>query len=120
VNNINQLDLDLLNGYFDSLGEQVVGKMLSLYVQQSELYLKDISQAITNESQQLWQEHCHKMKGAAGSVGFRAVHAKLVSIEKTTESRENKATELALLVQLNQQAIIAFKLWLAEKVNKKG
>jgi HPt (histidine-containing phosphotransfer) domain-containing protein len=115
VNNINQLDLDLLNGYFDSLGEQVVKKMLALYVQQSALYLKDILQAITHESQELWQEHCHKMKGAAGSVGLLKVHAKLVLIEKLKAPSEKKSTELSELIKLNQLAIEVFNSWLTEK-----
>ena len=90
VNNINQLDVQLLADYIDNLGKDIVQQMLDLYIQQSDVYLQDIEQAITDESQTLWQDYCHKMKGATGSVGLVGVHALLVSCEKSTESWAKK------------------------------
>jgi len=115
VNNIEQLDVNLLDGYLDSLGQDIVQQMLDLYIQQSITYLDDITDSLKQESQELWQEHCHKMKGATGSVGLLATHAILVKIEKLPNSWSEKSTYLAELVSTNKKAIDAFKIWLASK-----
>jgi HPt (histidine-containing phosphotransfer) domain-containing protein len=115
VSNINQLDTDLLSGYVDNLGKDIVQQMLDLYIQQSVVYLQDIQQAINECSQSLWQEHCHKMKGAAGSVGLTSVHGKLVSIEKSTDSWEIKQNFSNELVELNKSAIEHFTQWLVKQ-----
>lgn len=109
---IKQLDKELLNGYLQSLGIEVVKKMLALYEQQSTLYIADIEAALLSESLQLWQEHCHKMKGAAGSVGLKSLHARMVVMEKSTESSTIKAQQLAELHIHNKQAIIDFNDWI--------
>jgi len=112
VNNINQLDSELLQGYLDNLGKNTVQQMLSLYQQQSALYLEEIEQALTNQSHTLWQEKCHKMKGAAGSVGLVKVHAKLVVIEECDKAWTEKRLYLEQLIQLNNNALVAFSTWL--------
>jgi HPt (histidine-containing phosphotransfer) domain-containing protein len=89
--------------------------MITLYQQQSSIYLQDISGAVEVNSQPLWQEHCHKMKGAAGSVGLITLHAMLVEIEKSTASTADKKQYLAKLVQENKVAIQVFYDWLAKQ-----
>ena len=111
-NELIQLDSDLLDGYVQSLGVEVVKKMFALYSQQAKIYLNDIESALHNDSEQLWQEHCHKMKGAAGSVGLAALHARLKLMEKTTAKSSEKAQQLLELKEHNQQAINAFESWL--------
>jgi len=106
------LDLTLLNGYLDSLGKVTVEKMLVLYAQQAEVYLQEIAEATANNMQDTWQEKCHKMKGAAGSVGLSRVHALLVEMEKSQQSTEIKLDLIAQLKQLNQAGINEFKGWL--------
>ena len=113
MNENNQLDVSLLQGYLDNLGKDVVQQMLDLYAQQSVVYLQDISNALQEESQANWQESCHKMKGATGSVGLVAVHAHLVAIEKSTAPWEEKALVIKRLAELNEQAKKAFSDWLA-------
>ena len=115
MNKIEQLDVNLLDGYLDSLGQDIVQQMLDLYIQQSVTYIEDIKDALEQESQELWQERCHKMKGATGSVGLLVAHAKLVAIEKLSDSWLEKTTYLSELGDINEQAIAAFKAWLAEK-----
>ncbi|MEW6990302.1 Hpt domain-containing protein [Colwelliaceae bacterium 6441] len=115
MSNTNQLDLILLEGYVENLGKDIVQQMLDLYIQQSVIYLQDIQQAISEASQPLWQDHCHKMKGAAGSVGLVVVHAKLVAIEKSTDSWTVKQAHFQELVDSNENAISLFKNWLADK-----
>lgn len=110
----NQLDISLLQGYLDNLGKDVVQQMLDLYVQQSVVYLQDINSALQEESQVNWQESCHKMKGATGSVGLIAVHSHLVTIEKSTAPWPEKALALKELTDLNEQAKSAFTDWLAQ------
>jgi len=112
VNNINQLDIDLLSGYVSSLGKNIVQQMLDLYVQQSEVYLCDINNSIKEQSQTLWQESCHKMKGATGSVGLSVVHAKLVGLEKSAEAWSIKQQLISELSQENEKAIASFNAWL--------
>jgi len=115
VNNIEQLDINLLDGYLDSLGSDIVQQMLDLYIQQAITYIDDITDSIEQESQELWQERCHKMKGATGSVGLLDAHAKLVKIEKLSGSWAEKSIYLAELVVANKDSIDAFKVWLASK-----
>ena len=55
------------------------------------------------------------MKGAAGSVGLKALHARLKAMEKTTAGTDGKAQQLADLKTHNQQAIEDFNDWLLSK-----
>lgn len=115
-NQLIRLDHDLLDGYIESLGVTIVNKMFSLYCQQVALYLVDIEKALECDNPELWQEHCHKMKGAAGSVGLKSVHALLVIMEKTSADKTGKAQQLAELSNHHQQALVNFNAWL-EKYN---
>jgi len=107
-----QLDKELLEGYVQSLGVDVVKQMFTLYSQQVTIYLDDIESSLVNDSAQLWQEHCHKMKGAAGSVGLKALHARLKLMERTTADASDKVRQLADLKTHNKQAITDFSDWL--------
>ncbi len=115
MNEIIQLDRELLEGYLNNLGADIVQQMLDLYIQQSVNYLEDIDKALKQGSQSMWHEHCHKMKGAAGSVGLVAVHKKLVEIEKLAESWDLKLSHLASLHELNESGVVNFKHWLVNK-----
>lgn|GEM_PF-579541 len=108
------LDVVLLQSYIDSLGKNIVQQMFTLYEQQVAIYLADIEKAQLADSSILWQEHCHKMKGASASVGLTRLHALLVVLEKTTAQQAEKMTMLAELKHENTQAIAASKQWLAE------
>jgi len=107
-----QLDSELLDGYVKSLGISVVKQMFDLYRQQVTIYLKDIESSMLCNDAQLWQEHCHKMKGAAGSVGLKSLHLRLKSMEQTTASTNDKAHQLAELKVHNKQAMANFNDWL--------
>lgn len=109
------LDLELLEGYLDSLGKTIVEQMLALYCQQVEIYLNDIENSQLNDSLSGWQEHCHKMKGATASVGMYQLHRQLKLLEKTDAAKEAKAVSLKALRLSNEQAILAFKSWLESK-----
>jgi len=114
MNKSELLDLNLLGDYLNNLGKPTLIKMIALYEQQATLYLHSIEQAITDSSQENWQEHCHKMKGAAGSVGLIQVHLLLVTLEKSTENFAKKAVGLDNLKSLNKKAIAEFQQWLSE------
>jgi len=109
---LTQLDNELLDDYVQSLGNGVVKQMFALYAQQAIIYLKDIENSLLCGNTQLWQEHCHKMKGAAGSVGLKALHSRLKLMEKTVASTSDKAHQLAELKVHNKQAMIDFNDWL--------
>ena len=106
------LDVELLQGYLDSLGQHIVEQMFTLFCQQVEIYLKDIAQAQLNDSVKDWEENCHKMKGAAASVGMTYLYSQLKVLEKTSADKQEKAAMLAELKAVNSQAITAFKTWL--------
>ena len=108
------LDVILLQSYIDSLGKNIVEQMFALYKQQSTIYLSDIEKSQLADAIDLWQEHCHKMKGASASVGLTRLHALLVPLEKTTAAQSEKAIYLTELRLVNEQAIGAFQQWLAE------
>jgi len=114
VNNTKHLDLDLLQGYIDNLGKAVVEQMLQLYVSQSAIYLDDIRGNVTQDKQKLWQESCHKMKGAAASVGLLLVHKKLVAIEKIEVTESEKLAHLTELDETNTRANNEFTQWLSK------
>lgn len=109
------IDLSLINGYLEVLDLAVIEQMLALYIQQSELYLIAIDNAVVTEDQKVWQEQCHKMKGASASAGLSQVHQQLIMIEKSAEDWPAKAQYLQSLLLLNQQAITAFQQWLAQQ-----
>ncbi|NMP30329.1 phosphorelay protein [Thalassotalea sp. M1531] len=106
------IDKVLIQGYLDNLGGAVVSQMLDLYEQQSQVYLEDIQGAHRAKSQQEWQERCHKMKGAAGSVGLLQVHSQLVAIEKSTDDWTKKSEYITRLISLNNDALTEFRNWL--------
>lgn len=106
-----QLDIELLDGYVKGLGVNVVKQMFDLYRQQVTIYLKDIEGAMLSGNEQLWQDHCHKMKGAAGSVGLKSLHSRLKLMEKTTASISGKTHQLAELKNHNSQAMADFNDW---------
>ena len=107
-----QLNFELLDDYRQSLGVDVVRKMLSLYSQQVVIYLDDIEASLQCDNADLWQEHCHKMKGAAGSIGLKSLHASLAIMEKTSADITEKAQQLAELKEHNKQALNNVNVWL--------
>jgi HPt (histidine-containing phosphotransfer) domain-containing protein len=115
LNNINQLDNILLQGYINDLGILLVQKMLDLYTQQSIIYLEEINKAVNDKSQQGWTTSCHKMKGAAGSVGLVTVFNYLVKIEKSVEPWQQKTTNYVELFDLNDRGILSLTEYLNTK-----
>lgn len=111
---VKQLDEELLSGYLEQLDKSIIAKMLDLYMQQSKIYLEEISDAVEVDSQEQWQDRCHKMKGAAGSIGLKQLHAKLVMAEKFSEAQNQKRQLLTDILALNDTAIAAFKSWLEQ------
>jgi HPt (histidine-containing phosphotransfer) domain-containing protein len=109
-----KLDVDLLQSYMDSLGKSIVEQMIVLYKQQAIIYLTDIEKAQLVDSATLWQEHCHKMKGASASVGLMRLHGLLVGLEKTTAQQTEKMAMLTVLKSENEDAIGALEQWLAD------
>jgi HPt (histidine-containing phosphotransfer) domain-containing protein len=107
-----QLDTELLGGYIQSLGHDIVKQMITLYKQQSLHYLTDIENALLSDNAKNWKEHCHKMKGAAGSVGLKALHARTKLMETTDDCTTEKARLLAELKIHNKRAIADFYDWL--------
>ena len=108
------LDVELLEDYLARMGKKVVEQMFTLYCQQVEIYLNDIKQAQLSNSLLAWQESCHKMKGAAASVGLVQLHGKLKELEKIKAEQQEKSVLLSELVILSEQATCAFKDWLAK------
>ena len=111
------LDVELLQGYLDNLGVAVVEKMQSLYQQQSVVYLAEIEQCIGHADSKAWQESCHKMKGAAGSIGLHLVRSHLAAIEKQLLTPEERANLFNQLTTLNEQGLAEFKEWLMLSVS---
>ena len=111
-NELPQLDLTLLEGYLASLNKKVVEQMITLYANQVAIYINDIESSLVSNDAQLWQEHCHKMKGAAGSVGLKSLHARVALMEKTADNLDEKAQQFTELKKHNQQAIADFNGWL--------
>ncbi|WP_093327909.1 Hpt domain-containing protein [Thalassotalea agarivorans] len=106
------LDEALLEGYLSRLGKDTVVKMLDLYLNQVEQYLSDITKAATSSDNSDWTNACHKMKGAAGSVGLLKVYQLSADCEKSALSATQKAQLVEKMAEENNQAIAFFKQWL--------
>ena len=117
MNSVSPLDSDLLKGYVSDLGVDIVKQMLALYDQQSIIYLQEIDQAIDQQCQQLWSTRCHKMKGAAGSVGLIAVFRYLVEIEKSSQSWPEKRKFHRCLSSLNTVGMLCLADYIKEKTS---
>lgn len=107
------LDNSLLEHYLQSMGLEVIKKMLALYEQQSAEYIADIHAQLNVKSTEGWQKACHKMKGAAGSVGMQNTHKHLASIEKSDVDWTTKAKYYEELLSLNESGVSEFKQWIA-------
>jgi len=107
------LDHALLDSYVQTLGKAVIEQMFMLYCQQSLIYLLNIEESLLSDDTELWREHCHKMKGAAGSVGLKALHARLTYMESSSECVNKKAQQLAELRVHNKQVMDDFEYWLS-------
>ncbi|WP_440874750.1 Hpt domain-containing protein [Thalassotalea sp. PLHSN55] len=112
MNDNNALDFELLNGYLDNLGKEMLRKMFALYTQQAPKYIQAISQSLIEDSSEQWQESCHKMKGAASSTGFLLVREKLIAMEKSNGSATVKREQIELLKEINKRTELAFSQWL--------
>jgi HPt (histidine-containing phosphotransfer) domain-containing protein len=113
------LDLALLEHYVDSLGKTIVEKMFELYCQQVIIYIADIENAVADKSTISWRQYCHKMKGAAGSVGMLKLSDSLKKLENIDIAQLNNTKIVSNLKIQNEQSIVAFKDWLESlKSNK--
>ena len=115
MDDIKYLDMNLLKGYINNLGVDIVQQMLDLYTQQSKLYLEEIESAIFEKSQQAWSKSCHKMKGASASVGLVATFSYLVTLEHSVEPWEEKSIFYKKLSRLNEDSIKAVYDYFNEK-----
>jgi HPt (histidine-containing phosphotransfer) domain-containing protein len=107
------LNIDLLKGYLDTLSKGMIEQMYELYGQQVPIYLASINDAISENSEVSWQESCHKMKGAAASVGLISLHSQLVALEKIEATKEEKYQFLQELTDENSKVMKIFETWLA-------
>jgi HPt (histidine-containing phosphotransfer) domain-containing protein len=110
-NKLIQLDYDLLDSYINTLGITVIEKMFALYRQQVAIYLVDIESSLQSNNEELWKAHCHKMKGAASSIGLVSLHEKLALMEKTSANINEKNCQLIELIEHNQQALTYLEHW---------
>jgi HPt (histidine-containing phosphotransfer) domain-containing protein len=110
-NKLIQLDYDLLDGYINTLNITVIEKMFALYRQQVAIYLVDIETSLQSNNEDLWKVHCHKMKGAASSIGLVSLHEKLAFMEKTSANINEKHCQLTELIEHNKQALIDLAHW---------
>lgn len=120
------VDFKLIDDYLENLGKSIVEQMLSLYVEQSSLYLKNIDKSANEigddnagnaenlNVSKAWRESCHKMKSAAASVGLLQVRALLASMESGQLQTSSVNSEFEHLTYLNQSGIEVIKKYLHE------
>ena len=106
------LNIGLIDDYKQSLGVEIIRQMLDLYIAQSAIYLEEIRSAASSSDHLLWHDKCHKMKGAASSIGFIVLRELLLSIEHSDAGEQVKLDYCAQLNQLNIEAITAFEAWI--------
>jgi HPt (histidine-containing phosphotransfer) domain-containing protein len=112
---ITVLDHNLLNDYKVNLGVDILQEMLQLYINQSTIYLADLTEIKALSDNHLWHERCHKMKSAASSSGLVSVRHCLIEMEKLIDATVSERKQaIKELDTVNQQAITEFQQWLRE------
>lgn len=107
------LDKELIKQYMDVLGSEVFNQTVDLYIEQSEIYLKQLNNAITNQDYTLWQESCHILKSASGNTGLKQVFNKAGTVEYSKQDFTQLAKDLEELYELNTISIEQIQKWLA-------
>ncbi|WOH37150.1 hypothetical protein RI844_17560 [Thalassotalea fonticola] len=107
------LDKELIKQYMDALGNEVFNQTIDLYIEQSEIYLKQLNNAISDQNYTLWQESCHILKSASGNTGLKQVFIKAGNIEYSKRDFSQLAKDLDELHQLNKISIEHIQKWLA-------
>jgi HPt (histidine-containing phosphotransfer) domain-containing protein len=125
------LNTDLIQGYKERLKPEVLTKMITLYAQQSSLYFNDIEEALAalpntqndsishlavNKEEELaliekyeaWKSACHKMKGAAASIGLLSVYEFAKEMEHMEGGKDEKIAMFFQLKQSNKDCIEAY------------
>lgn len=108
------LETEIINQYKDVLGAEVFQQTIDLYIEQSDIYINKLQQAISNSSYEAWQESCHILKSASGNTGLKCMFAKVNELEYSQQSFNELNIEVEALKVLNQQSISAIKKWLAQ------
>lgn len=108
------LDEVIINQYRDVLGAEVFNQSVNLYVEQSDIYLKQLNSAVTQKDYQQWQSGCHILKSASGNTGLKQVFTLVSNIEYSKDSFTELAKQLSQLEQLNNHSIEVLKKWLAQ------
>ncbi|WNC71653.1 Hpt domain-containing protein [Thalassotalea psychrophila] len=107
------LDKELIKQYMDVLGSEVFNQTVDLYIEQSEIYLNQLRDAIKNQDYTLWQESCHILKSASGNTGLKQVFAKAGNAEYSKQEFVLLAKDLDELQELNKISIEQIQKWLA-------
>ncbi|MGB0936765.1 MAG: Hpt domain-containing protein [Colwellia sp.] len=125
------LNTDLIQGYKERLKPEVLTKMITLYAQQSNVYISDIEEALaalptTNndsithlavskaeelalvEKHETWKSTCHKMKGAAASIGLLSVYDLAKEMEHMEGAKDEKIAMFIQLKQSNKDSIESY------------
>lgn len=107
------LDKELIKQYMDVLGSEVFNQTVDLYIEQSEIYLQQLNNAISNQDYALWQESCHILKSASGNTGLKQVFNKAGNVEYSKQEFGYLAKDLDELQELNKVSIEQIQKWLA-------
>jgi HPt (histidine-containing phosphotransfer) domain-containing protein len=119
------LNIDLIQGYKEKLSSAILTKMITLYADQSQRYISDIESALLISANRMpatlpeveeehvehydaWKTACHKMKGAAASVGLIAVYELSKKMELMEDNKDEKVALFIRLKQKNKEGIEAF------------
>ena len=108
------LDKELIKQYMDALGNEVFNQTVDLYIEQSKIYLNQLSNAISTKDYSLWQESCHILKSASGNTGLKQVFTKAGDVEYSRQDFEQLAKDLDELHEINNVSIVQIQKWLAQ------
>ncbi|WP_185962620.1 Hpt domain-containing protein [Thalassomonas sp. M1454] len=108
------LDLEIAGQYKDVLGIEVFSETVDLYVEQSQLYIDKLKQAVAEQNYANWQESCHILKSASGNTGLKQVFNQVKELEYSKDDFAVLSVALEKLESLNKESIQAIKKWLTQ------
>lgn len=114
---VNVLCLDTIDDFVGSMGVASFERGSTLFTTLYPKYINELSSALTENNRAEYKSVAHKLKGASGSVGLKAVQKHAKCMEDNAESAEFEKLEswLAQLPSLADDGLVMLKKYLAER-----
>jgi len=93
------IDAAIIQQLRNDIGESACCQILTSFIEETQIHLQHIKQAIAQASVEDLQSIAHALKGAAGMIGAVQLHEKLQVLEQTCIDNEASAIECAKSIE---------------------